>query len=100
MFNKKGQNLVEVVALFALVSLVFVVMQVYIQRGIQGKTKDLTDQIIGTQQKAYTAETEMSKTATQITGSTTVRTEIGGRVSKAISETTTSTSESTSVSKY
>lgn len=99
MLNKKGQNLAEVVILFALVALVFVAMQTYVKRGIQGKTKDLTDRIIGIQQKAYTAETETSSTSTSISGTTTVATGSGGTVYKTVGETTRSLSVSESTSK-
>lgn len=102
MLNKKGQNLAEVVILFALVSLVFVAMQTYVKRGLQGKTKDLTDQIInpeGLAQKAYTAETETSSTSTSTSGTTTIATGGGGTAYKTVGETTRSLSVSESTSK-
>lgn len=47
-----GQSLAEAAITLATVGLAILAMQVYIQRGIQGKTKDLTDAIIGKKQEA------------------------------------------------
>lgn len=96
----KAQSLVEVVVIIGIAALVFIAMQVYIQRGIQGKTKFLTDQIIGSQQRAYTAETATSNSSTSIIGATNVLTGQGGSSSKSIiGETVISTSHSWSKGK-
>ena len=97
-FFLKGQSLAEIVAFFAVASLVFVAMQKYIQRGVQGKTKHLTDVIIGTEQIPYTADWETSKSQTRFKGKTRVQTKAGGRVIRTIKETTKSSSESESYS--
>ena len=95
----KGQSLVEIVAFIAVVSLAILAMQVYIQRGIQGKTKDLTDGIIGSQQRAYTAEEATSSSSTRFSGTTKVSTSTGGSRTKNINEATQETSESWSKGK-
>ncbi|MEK7308298.1 MAG: hypothetical protein AAB089_04435 [Nitrospirota bacterium] len=104
MFKKKlfvkGQSLAEIIAIFAIVSLVVVGMQIYVKRGIQGKTKALTDKIIGLQQKAYTAEDEENISWSSSLGITSVETLEGGRVSKNITEDTSSTSYTKSKQKY
>lgn len=52
----RGQNLTELALVIGIVGLVFISMQVYIARGIQGKLKDLTDSTIGSEQSAYTQD--------------------------------------------
>lgn len=49
-FFCRGQNLVDLALIIAVVGLVFIGMQVYIKRSIQGKVKDLTDYIVSDQQ--------------------------------------------------
>lgn len=96
----KAQSLVEIVVIMGIAALAFIVMQVYIQRGIQGKTKFLTDQIIGSQQRAYTAEIATGDSSTSIVGATRISTVQGGSSSKSIiGETVTSTSHSYSKGK-
>lgn len=80
----KGQHLVEITILVGLAALVFIAMQVYIQRGIQGKTRFLTDRIIGDEQRAYTATTATSASSTNISGRTRVVTGQFGSTSKTI----------------
>lgn len=98
----KGQSLMEFAVLLALVGLAFMAMQIYIQRGIQGKTKDLTDVIINPEKlplRAYTAESQTSSDTTVFKGTTTVSTGKGGAGTKTVDETTTTTSSSMSVDK-
>ncbi len=96
----KAQSLVEIVIIAGIAALVFIAMQVYIQRGIQGKTKFLTDQIIGSQQRAYTATTATGDSNTSFVNVTNVSTGQGGTSSKnIISETISSSSHSYSKDK-
>ena len=77
-----GQSLLEVAILMGVVMLAVAVMQTYIKRGVQGKTKDLTDIIIGTQQKAYVAESQTSQTTSTVSAVATISTEKGGGLTK------------------
>ncbi|MFH1077574.1 MAG: hypothetical protein V1753_12240 [Pseudomonadota bacterium] len=95
----KGQSLLEVAILMGVVTLAILVMQTYIKRGVQGKTKDLTDIIIGTQQRAYVAESQTSKTTSTVSAETTISTESGGGLTKTVDETVTSTASATSIGK-
>lgn len=91
----KGQSLVEIVTFLAIVVLAFAAMQTYIQRGIQGKTKVLTDRIIGRKQRAYSATSSYSKSKTSSTSNIKVSTKTGGSTEKAyIRERTTTKSSS------
>ncbi|MDP2928386.1 MAG: hypothetical protein Q8N80_06290 [Candidatus Omnitrophota bacterium] len=49
-FFRRGQNLVDLALIIGVVGLVFVGMNTYIQRSVQGKVKDLTDYIISDKQ--------------------------------------------------
>ncbi len=73
---KKGQNLTELALIIGVVGLVFIGMEVYAKRGLQGKIKDLTDNMIGTEQAVYLENTsglEVNKSDSTLTfGSTTV----------------------------
>lgn len=80
----KGQVLAEAAIVLATAGLAILAMQVYIQRGIQGKTKFLTDKIIGKDQRAYTAVSEHSRTRTDSFDKTKVSTKRGGSVKKEI----------------
>ncbi|MDO8661645.1 MAG: hypothetical protein Q7K98_00270 [Candidatus Omnitrophota bacterium] len=57
MFTKKGQNLTEIALLIGIVGLVLIGMEVYARRGIQGKVKDLTDNMLGKEQATYQQDT-------------------------------------------
>lgn len=48
-FNR-GQSLVDLAIIIGVVGLVFIGMQTYVKRSVQGKVKDLTDYIISDQQ--------------------------------------------------
>lgn len=103
----KGQSLGELVILLGIVAIVFSVMQIYMQRGLQGRVKDLTDAIIRTDPdtktklplQPYTAKDSHSNSSTEITGTTTVETKSGGMVIKNINESTKSHSYSESTDK-
>ena len=43
----------EIALIIGVAGLVFIGMQVYFKRGLQGKVKDLADQLISPSQKAY-----------------------------------------------
>jgi len=49
-FFRRGQNLVDLALIIGVVGLVFIGMEVYIKRSVQGKVKDLTDYIISDKQ--------------------------------------------------
>jgi len=51
-FRRRGQNLVDLTLIIGVVGLVFMGMQAYIKRGVQGKVKDMTDFIVSGQQSA------------------------------------------------
>lgn len=53
LFSRKAQNLTELALMVATLGLVLLAMQTYIQRGLQGRVKDLTDHILGTEQSVY-----------------------------------------------
>lgn len=60
----KGQSLAEAAITLATVGLAILAMQVYLQRGIQAKTKVLTDTIIGEEQRASSSIEELGSTDT------------------------------------
>ncbi|MBU0547990.1 MAG: hypothetical protein KJ710_01095 [Candidatus Omnitrophica bacterium] len=102
---KKGQNLTEAVVIIGIVGLVFVGMQVYVKRGVQGKVKDLTDNMIGTEQEAYQEDTsglEINESASTFTSSSTIASNdsLGGAKSLIANEATTVTYSSESTDAY
>jgi hypothetical protein len=52
MSSCKGQNLAEVALVIGVLGIVLIGMQTYIKRGLQGKIKDLADNMVG-KQEAY-----------------------------------------------
>ncbi|MFH0854902.1 MAG: hypothetical protein V1869_00060 [Candidatus Omnitrophota bacterium] len=54
---RKGQNLTEIVLLLGVVSLALIGMEIYFKRGISGKIKDMADNWIGREHKAYQQDT-------------------------------------------
>ncbi len=91
---KKGQSLTEVALIIGVVGLVFIGMEVYAKRGLQGKVKDLTDNMIGTEQAVYQEDTsglEVNRSDSTLTfGSTiTSRGGLGGTKSLTIPDETT-----------
>lgn len=67
--SKRGQNLTEIVLLIGIVSLVFIGMEVYFKRGLNGRVKDLTDSLIGKKQAAYQQDTSGLKINTSVADS-------------------------------
>jgi hypothetical protein len=61
---RKGQNLAEAALIIGVLGLVLVGMQVYVKRGLQGRVKDLTDNIIGSEQASHPQDTSMLKVNT------------------------------------
>ncbi len=47
---RRGQNLVDLALIIGVVGLVFIGMETYIKRSVQGKLKDLTDYIVSDKQ--------------------------------------------------
>ncbi len=93
----KGQSLGEVVIFLGVITLAMIGMQVYIQRGLQGKAKDLTDVIINPEhlkQRAYSSDDATSSGSTRLSDTTKVTTLKGGSVIRDVNETMTSTSKS------
>lgn len=50
MNRRKGQNLVDLAVILGVAGLIFVTMQTYVKRGVQGKVKDATDLILSSTQ--------------------------------------------------
>lgn len=91
---KKGQSLTEVALIIGVVGLVFIGMEVYAKRGLQGKVKDLTDNMIGAEQAAYQEDTsglEVNKSDSTLTFGSTIasREGLGGTKSLTIPDETT-----------
>jgi len=66
MFRKNGQSTAEFAVLLALIAAALIAMQVYIRRGIQGRVKNLADEIGGQYEQGRTDATyetrQVSKT--------------------------------------
>jgi hypothetical protein len=82
-YSSKGQNLTEVALIFGIAGLVLFGMQAYITRGLQAKTKKLTDYMIGTEQEAYQQdvsglEVNTSEFSFKQDSTTTLKQSIGG----------------------
>ena len=94
MFIKKsGQTFQEYAILIALAAAAFIAMQVYMKRGVQGRLRDLADQI---SPKQYEANETTSKTVIDRSGSSTEK-ETAAKYTIESSDTTTTTYESTIV---
>ena len=77
---KKGQSLTEVALIIGVVGLVFIGMQVYAKRGLQGKVKDLTDNMIGAKQEVYQEDTsglEINRSNSTLTSNSTITSKEG-----------------------
>ena len=99
-FLVKGQSLMEWATLLAVVGLAILAMQVYVQRGLQGKTRDLTNAIINSQNlplRASSATSEEGNTTITSSGTTRVSTLKGGAVNKTIGERTVTKSNTKTV---
>jgi len=86
-FNKKGQNTAEYAILIALVIAAAVAMQTYVKRGMQGGVKFAVDKVkksdTGTgQYEPYYLESLYN--VTQSAFKDTVKTEVGGNVTRTI----------------
>ena len=103
---KKGQSLTEVALILGVVGLVFIGMEIYAKRGLQGKIKDLSDNMIGTEQSVRQEDTsglEIDKSNSTLTSGSTITSEerAGGTKSLIIpNETTTVTYSSESASTH
>ena len=98
---RRGQSLTEIALILGIVGLVFIGMEIYIKRGLQGKVKDLSDSMIGKEQAVYQQDIsglEVNRSQTSLTSGSTVRSteSPGGKKVVTTSEhtTTTYTSES------
>lgn len=91
--TKKGQTLQEYVILLALVATAFIAMQVYMRRGIQGRLRDLANQI---SPKQYEPTDTTSKTSVSRVGSSTEKENLGTYTNTG-KDTTTTEYESTTV---
>jgi uncharacterized protein (UPF0333 family) len=91
--NKRGQIVQEYVVLLALVVAAFIAMQVYVKRGVQGRLRDLANQISS---KQYEPTDTTSLTSINRTGSSTEG-ERSGTYAISGSDTTTTSYESTTV---
>lgn len=72
--SKRGQSLTEIVLLIGVVSLALIGMEIYFRRGISGKIKDMSDNWIGREQKAYQQDTsglEINKSTSEYTSNST-----------------------------
>jgi hypothetical protein len=72
--KKKSQTFQEYVILLAIVVTAFVAMQVYMKRGVQGRLKDLANQI---STKQYEPEDTTSETSVSRTGTSTETENLG-----------------------
>ena len=100
----KGQNLTEVALILGIVGLVLISMEVYFKRGLQGKVKDLTDNMIGKEQLPYEVDTlglVVNNSSSKLSsGSTATLKELeGGKRSLSGSEKTTTEYTSTTEGK-
>lgn len=72
MFFQRGQSLVDFALILGVVGLVFIGMQTYIKRGVQGRVKAMTDHILSGDQagvedaQAQTSSLESSSTMTSL----------------------------------
>ncbi|PIS34258.1 MAG: hypothetical protein COT38_01060 [Candidatus Omnitrophica bacterium CG08_land_8_20_14_0_20_41_16] len=96
---KKGQNLTELALIIGVVGLVFIGMEIYAKRGLQGKVKDLTDNMIGKEQSVYLQDTSGLEVNTSESkfiilpgdSTTTVQERIGGQKQVIAHELSTTT---------
>jgi hypothetical protein len=91
--KKRGQSFQEYAILLALAAAAFIAMQAYMKRGMQGRLRDLANQI---SPKQYEANDTTSKTVIDREGSSTEK-ETPGKYEITSSDSTTTTYESTVV---
>jgi Flp pilus assembly pilin Flp len=91
--RKKGQTIQEYVILLALVATAFIAMQAYMKRGVQGRLRDLANQISS---KQYEPNDTTSQTGIKRSGSSTEKEHLGTYTNQG-SDTTKTNYESTTV---
>jgi len=91
--RRRGQTIQEYVVLLALVASAFIAMQIYMKRGVQGRLKDLANQISSEQ---YEPTDTTSSTDISRTGSSTEKEHLGTYTIQS-SDNTTVDHESTTV---
>ncbi|MDD5281737.1 MAG: hypothetical protein PHC37_02585 [Candidatus Omnitrophica bacterium] len=91
--KKRGQTLQEYVILLALVTTAFIAMQAYMKRGVQGRLRDLANQISS---KQYEPNDTTSQTGITRSGSSTEKEHLGTYTNQG-SDTTKTNYESTTV---
>jgi len=78
-FSYRGQSFVDLALIIGVVGLVFIGMQIYIKRGIQGKVKDLTDYIVSNRQATDKDAVDRNSTLTSSSTMTSEEFKGGGR---------------------
>ena len=91
--KKRGQTIQEYIILLALVATAFIAMQVYVKRGVQGRLRDLANQISS---KQYESNETTSNTQINRYGSSTEQENLGTYTNQGSDRTITSY-ESTTV---
>ena len=91
-YKRNGQTLQEYVLLLALVVTAFIAMQTYMKRGVQGRLRDLADQI---SPKQYEPTDTVSNNTIDRTGASDEAQHLGTYTSKGSENTTTSYSSTT-----
>ena len=95
----RGQNLVDLALIIGVVGLVFIGMQIYIKRGVQGKVKDLADYIVSNSQS--TDVDAVNRTTTLTSDSTLISREFkgGGREFTGTEKSTSTYKQNTPIPK-
>jgi len=94
-FFGRGQSLTELALVISLIGLALIAMEIYFKRGMQGKIKDLTDNIISSEQEVYQQDTSgllvntSSSTLNTDTNTTYTLSEGGGLRTESIENTVT-----------
>jgi hypothetical protein len=91
--KKRGQSFQEYAILIALAATAFIAMQAYMKRGVQGRLRDLANQI---SPKQYEASDTTAKTVIDRDGTSTDK-ETAAQYETKSSDTTTTTYEATIV---
>lgn len=91
--RRRGQTLQEYVILLALVATAFIAMQAYMKRGVQGRLRDLANQISS---KQFESNDTTSSTNISRSGTSTEQEHLG-TYSNQGSDTTTTNYQSTTV---
>ena len=71
-FFRRGQNLADLALIIGVVGLVFIGMETYIRRSVQGKVKNLTDYIISNEQSAEAPDTSAVNSQTSTSSDSTM----------------------------